>query len=183
MAGETESFLDAAKRAFAHELETRTLTIVEHRRYEAFGDEGVVLEGPGFRLKVSRDRGQTYALVAALREPEDWHRLQAVVSAVRSSDVPGAVEPVGWELSVTEAASLYRQHELELSRMYRSWWGWRSLRKRLNALRKVQREQLDAWLAAPKSDDQRRLDEAADRALEHPSDELKAALKALDLDK
>ena len=183
MPGETQGFLDATKRAFAHELETRTLTIVEHKRYEAFGEEVVVFEGPGLRLKVRRERGQTYALIAALRESEEWHRLQAVLSAVTSSDVPGAVEPVGWELSVTEAASLYRQHEPELSRMYRSWWGWRSLRKRLNALRKVQREQFDAWLAAPKSDVQKRLDEAADRALEHPSDELKAALNALDLDK
>jgi hypothetical protein len=56
-----------------------------------------------------------------------------------------------------------------------------SRRRGASAAGKVQREQFDAWLAAPKSDVQKRLDEAADRALEHPTDELKAALNALDL--
>jgi hypothetical protein len=58
-------------------------------------------------LQLKRERKEPYALLAPSRKPEDWYRLQTVLSAVTGSEVPGAVEAVGWELTLSEAASLF----------------------------------------------------------------------------
>lgn len=113
-----------------------------------------MLEGPGLRLKVKRERSEPYALVAPLREPEQWERLQAVLSAVTDRTFPGVVEALGWELPVSEAASLFRLHAQDLIAAYSSWWSWRTIRKRLNVLRKSQQQHQEAFLASPNRDAQ-----------------------------
>jgi hypothetical protein len=184
MTEDADEFLQEVERAFSRELRAGVLKVVEHQySSEAFGNALIVLEGIGLRLKLKRERSEPYALVAWAREPEEWERLQAVVSAITGGAVAGSVEPVGWELSPNEAAVLFREHQEALAEAYEGWWSWRSTRKKLGRLRKVQRERLDAWLVSPKSDAEKIADDAAERALENRSDELKAALKSLGLDK
>jgi len=153
MAKRTEELLAEVERAFSPELQTGALKVVEHRYFpEAFGDEVVILEGRGLRLKLKHERSEYYALVASVRAPEEWERLQTVVNAVTGSAVSGAVEVLGWELSVNEAAALFRQHGCELAGAYSSWWRWRSTRKRIRELRKVQQERLREHLASIRRD-------------------------------
>ena len=177
-------YLSEVETAFAPELRAGELTIVNQAySSHAFGDAVVVLEGLGLRLKLKRDRSEPYALVASLRDPECWARLQAAVSASTGQEVPGAVEALGWELTIDAAAEMFRQHKAALALAYESWWRWRTTRRSLRDLEKAQQERLDEWLTRPKTEEETERDASIERRLQNPSDEVKAVLKSLGLGK
>ena len=49
---------------------------------ESFGNSVVVLDGPRFRLRLSRDRGQVLADLAPLNEPERWWNLVFLLEVI-----------------------------------------------------------------------------------------------------
>lgn len=183
MTDDVNTFLHATERAFEGEIDSGALTVVESRYSpREFGNAVVILEGGGLRLKLNLERSKSYALLASAEEPQDWVRLQTALSAATNATVAGSVEPVGWELSPADAASLFREHRTALSEAFAAN-DWPSTKKKLDGLRSIQQQRLVEWLASEKSDADRDERSAAARALENPSDELKAALKSLGLER
>src|SRR5688500_12945478 len=61
-----------------------------------FGNSAVVLHAPTFLLRLVRDRGDTYAEVASLQDPDEWLPLPWVVSVARGDELslPKLITPM-----------------------------------------------------------------------------------------
>lgn len=99
-------FLEDTKTAFLELLNRGDMRIVsDHYDPEVFGNAVVVLEGRGFHLRLSRDRGDVVAEIAASNAPEEWTPLERALLAVGAARVPdeGLLTPA-------EAADLVREN-------------------------------------------------------------------------
>jgi hypothetical protein len=75
--------------AFRALVEAKALTI-ESSSYNGrdFGNASIVLAGPGFRVRVSRDRGEPDADVASDKHPDSWFPLEWVIAAAIGERAP-----------------------------------------------------------------------------------------------
>jgi len=78
---------------------------------EAFGNAAVVLAGGNVRIRVIRDRDETFADAASRLDPENWYPLQRVIRAVGAPSPPedGLLAPA-------DAAQLVERHFADLDR-------------------------------------------------------------------
>lgn len=99
---EESDFLREVGEAFRDPIERGALRVVRST-YDArlFGNAVVELEGRHLRLRVIRDRGDTFAEVAPVRRPSDWAPLEQVVAEVR-----GVGDPTPRLLPLSEMAQL-----------------------------------------------------------------------------
>jgi hypothetical protein len=107
-----QDFRQVVTEAFKSLLE-RGLLQVESSDYDpqAFGNAVVVLMGQNLRVRMVRDRGETFALAASKLDPDNWFPLQRVIHAVGVSDPP----PEGL-LGPDEAASIVERYVAELEK-------------------------------------------------------------------
>ncbi|MGQ0430296.1 MAG: hypothetical protein ACT4UQ_10210 [Gammaproteobacteria bacterium] len=82
-------FLQQVTAAFAPAIAGGQLGI-ESSAYDeqAFGNALVVLAGANLRVRVIRDRDETFADVASRLDPENWFPLQRAIRAVGISSAP-----------------------------------------------------------------------------------------------
>jgi len=103
-------FLETVREAFKNLLDRDLLRIESSATdNQAFGNAVVLLAGQNLRLRVIRDRGETFAEAASGSDPDDWFPLQRVVRAVGIIDPPqeGLLAP-------QEAASIVEEYLEEL---------------------------------------------------------------------
>jgi hypothetical protein len=105
-------FLRTVTDAFSSLISRGQLT-VESSRYDAqaFGNALVVLVGGNLRIRIIRDRDESFADAASRWEPEDWSPLQRMIRAAAVASAP----PEGL-LSPAQAASLVDHHFPALDR-------------------------------------------------------------------
>jgi hypothetical protein len=65
-----------------------------------FGDALVVLEGKGMRIRILRDRGQTFVDIGSVMNPEAWRSLQQALRASTGS-CEVADGPIDLEIAMT----------------------------------------------------------------------------------
>lgn len=105
-------FLEAVRSAFAVAIGSGQLAIESSvHDAEAFGNAAVVLTGGNVRIRVIRDRDETFADAASRLDPGNWYPLQRVIRAVGGSSPP----PEGL-LSPGDAATLIESHFADLDR-------------------------------------------------------------------
>lgn len=106
----TSDFARLVREAFAALLD-RGVVEFEASDYDpaSFGNAFVVLAGVHFRLRLVRDRGEVFAQVAAVADPDHWYPLQRVVRAIGASPAPPERPS-----SVEELAALVTVHHAEL---------------------------------------------------------------------
>lgn len=99
---EESDFLRAVREAFGGPIERGALRVVRSS-YDAriFGNAVVELEGRHVRLRVVRDRGDTFAEVAPVRRSDGWAPLEQVVA-----EVCGVGDPTPRLLAPSEMAQL-----------------------------------------------------------------------------
>lgn len=105
-------FLEAINDAFATAIDSGLLGIESSiHDAEAFGNAAVVLAGGNVRIRVIRDRDETFADAASRLDPGTWYPLQRVIRAVGASS-----PPEDGLLSPSDAAQLVERHFAELDR-------------------------------------------------------------------
>lgn len=75
----------------------------------AFGNAVVVLAGRNLRVRLVRDRDESFADAASSSHPEQWHPLQRVIRAVGA-----LVSPTEGLLSPAQAADLVERNLVQL---------------------------------------------------------------------
>jgi hypothetical protein len=105
-------FLKSVADAFSV-LTSRGQLAVESSTYDAqaFGNAVVVLAGQSLRIRVIRDRDDTFADAASCLDPENWYPLQRVIRAAGANPPP----PEGL-LTPGDAAELVERHYAALNR-------------------------------------------------------------------
>jgi len=103
-------FLDDVTDAFAPMIADGRLHVESSQFHSEFFDNAVVvLAGGNFRIRVIRDRDETFADAASGLRPEEWFPLQRVICAVGV-----AIPPPEGLITPTEAAEMVERFFLEL---------------------------------------------------------------------
>lgn len=96
---------------FPRLLEELDLRVTDQRYLpESFGNSYVVLESPKLRVRFVRDRGQTWADVAAIAPGTEWWHLSHVLEAIQGTapqiqlDLPTAVSLLKENFSIISEA-------------------------------------------------------------------------------
>ncbi len=86
-----DSFPAQVRRAFGPLLQSGSFRLVEEEIFTAFENAAVVLQGGAVRLRIMRERGQTFANFASLFDRNAWVSSSLVARLLTGVQPPSAV--------------------------------------------------------------------------------------------